>query len=95
MDGRAVLSGFNGSDGLNQVEVRVAARPSDIFANSQMTVVAQQNDPQAENYVLQNYGGYIVPGSNLNHLRTLVSSWNTTTNATYNVQEFHLNPTAK
>ena len=95
VDGRAVLSGFNGSDGLNQVEVRVAARPSDIFANSQMTVVAQQNDPQAENYVLQNYGGYIVPGSNLNHLRTLVSSWNTTTNETYNVQEFHLNPTTK
>jgi DNA-binding transcriptional LysR family regulator len=85
IDGRAVLSSFNGSQGLNQVEVRVAAGPTEIFTAGRLTVVAQQSDPHADNYVLQNYGGYIVPGSTLGHMRTLVSQWNTATNATYNV----------
>jgi hypothetical protein len=79
------LSSFNGSQGLNQVEVRVAAGPTEIFTAGRLTVVAQQSDPHADNYVLQNYGGYIVPGSTLGHMRTLVSQWNTATNATYNV----------
>ncbi|OHV05120.1 hypothetical protein C1Y40_04209 [Mycobacterium talmoniae] len=96
VEGRAVLSGFNGHQGGNTgtVEVRVANSPAEIFSNSTPTVVAQQSDQNAPNYLPQNYGGYImpIPGMTLDNLDILVSQWNTTTNVPYNVQEFQVNP---
>ncbi|OBF92833.1 hypothetical protein A5791_13235 [Mycobacterium sp. 852002-51163_SCH5372311] len=78
VDGAAVLSGFNvrnGPDGA--VEIWVSERPTEIFSAGVMTVVMQQSDPDAANFVPQNYGGYIVPGSTLRYLNIFASQWNT------------------
>jgi hypothetical protein len=82
VDGAAVLSGFNvrsGPDGA--VEVWVADGPTEIFSKGTMTVVMQQSDPNAHNFVAQNYGGYIVPGSTLASMNIFASQWNTLTDA--------------
>ena len=78
VDGAAVLSGFNvrsGPDGA--VEIWVADGPTEVFSKGIMTVVMQQSDPNAPNFVPQNYGGYIVPGSTLRFLNIFASQWNT------------------
>ena len=46
-----------------------------------MTVVMQQSDPNAPNFVPQNYGGYIVPGSTLASMNIFASQWNTLADA--------------
>jgi hypothetical protein len=88
VDGHPVLSGFN--QGSGNVEVRVANDPTRLFS-SPTTVVAQQSNPQAPNFVPQNYGGFILPGSTLDKLKLFVSQWNTTINTPYNTQEFQVN----
>lgn len=78
VDGAAVLAGFNvrgGPDGA--VEIRVAHSPADIFRTGTVTVVMQQSDPNAAHFVPQNYGGFIVPGSRLEHMNIFASQWNT------------------
>jgi len=78
IDGHAVLSGFNSSQNVWQVEVRVSADPTKLFSGSvPVTVVAQQHTPTEPNFVFQPYGGYIIPGSTLQHLNLVVSQWNT------------------
>lgn len=94
VDGLVVLAGFNvrsGPDGA--VEIWVADRPTEIFSKGTMTVVMQQSDPKAPNFVAQNYGGYIVPGSTLDQMNIFASQWNTLTDpqgvpigAPYNTQ---------
>ena len=82
VDDVAVLSGFNvrnGPDGA--VEIWVADEPTDIFSKGAMTVIMQQHDPNALNFVPQNYGGYIVPGSSLKFMNIFGSQWNTTNDA--------------
>jgi Domain of unknown function (DUF4185) len=82
VDGAVVLSGFNvrsGPDGA--VEIRVADRPTEIFSKGTLTVVMQQSDPNAPNFVAQNYGGYIVPGSTLDRMNIFASQWNTLADA--------------
>lgn len=89
--GQPVLSGFN--QGTGNLEVRVANEPTKLFGGgTPMTVVAQQSNPQGPNYVPQNYGGYILPGSTLDRLNLFVSQWNTNTNNPYNTQQFEVNP---
>jgi len=88
VDGHPVPSGFN--QGSGNVEVRVANDPTRLFS-SPTTVVAQQSNPQAPNFVPQNYGGFILPGSTLDKLNLFVSQWNTTVNTPYNTQEFQVN----
>jgi len=68
----------------------VANDPTRLFS-SPTTVVAQQSNPQAPNFVPQNYGGFILPGSTLDKLNLFVSQWNTTVNTPYNTQEFQVN----
>ncbi|MBI2701964.1 DUF4185 domain-containing protein [Mycobacterium gordonae] len=78
VDDCAVLAGFNvrgGHDGA--VEIWVADRPTDIFSQGTATVLLQQSDPDGPNFVAQNYGGYIVPGSTLERMRIFASQWNT------------------
>ena len=86
--GQAVLSGFN--QGTGNVEVRVANEPTKVLTVGP-TVVAQQSNPQGPNFIPQNYGGFILPGSTLDKLTLFVSQWNTTTNTPYNTQEFQVN----
>lgn len=93
IDGQAVLSGFNASNGPGAVEVRVAADPTSLFGSTNPTVLAQQSDRNAPLFMPQNYGGYILPGSTLDNLRVFASQWNTTTNVPYNVQEIIANVT--
>jgi hypothetical protein len=82
VEGAAVLSGFNVRDGPDgAVEVWVADGPAEIFSKGTMTVVMQQSDPDAPNFVAQNYGGYIVPGSTLEHMNIFASQWNTGSDA--------------
>ncbi|MBW0016278.1 MAG: DUF4185 domain-containing protein [Mycobacterium sp.] len=89
--GKTVLSGFNVNSG--SVEVRVADNPTKLFTQGHLTTIATQQD------VPQNYGGYIVPGSTLDHMRILVSQWHVPTDrrgrpkgpGTYNVQELAAN----
>ncbi|MEU9805980.1 DUF4185 domain-containing protein [Mycobacterium sp. NPDC050853] len=85
IEGKTVLSGFNSTPGMGQVEVLVANSPAELFTNGVKTVIATQQT------VPQNYGGYIVPGSTLDSMRILVSQWNTKANTPYNVQEFVAN----
>jgi DNA-binding transcriptional LysR family regulator len=88
VDGAAVLCGFNvrnGPDGA--VEIWVARSPTDVFGDGAMTVVMQQSDPNAPNFVPQNYGGYIVPGSTLERMNIFASQWNTLIGAPYNTQQ--------
>ncbi|PJE18800.1 MAG: hypothetical protein CK429_02600 [Mycobacterium sp.] len=82
------------------MEARVAEDPSKLFnAGVRPTTVAQAGNPGAPNFVPNNYGGYIVPGSSLDDLRILVSQWyvpmgldnQPTEPGTYNVQEFAVN----
>jgi hypothetical protein len=89
VDGKTVLSGFNATNGPGAVEVRVANDPTSLFnpAEAPPTVVMQQSDPHAPNFVPQNYGGYILPGSTLDNLRLFASQWNTQLNTPYNTQE--------
>lgn len=88
VDGKAVLSGFN--QGTGNVEVRVVDEPTKVLSVGP-TVVAQQSNPQGPNFVPQNYGGYILPGSTLDKLNLFVSQWNTTTNTPYNTRQFQVN----
>lgn len=78
VDGCAVLAGFNvrsGPDGA--VEIWVADTPTDIFGQGPPTVLMQQSDPGRPNFVAQNYGGYIIPGSTLERMKIFASQWNT------------------
>lgn len=78
VDGCAVLAGFNvrtGPDGA--VEIWVADRPTEIFSAGPPTVLMQQSDPAGPNFVAQNYGGYILPGSTLASMKIFASQWNT------------------
>jgi len=94
VDGCAVLAGFNvrtGPDGA--VEIWVADGPTEIFSQAPPTVLMQQSDPARPNFVAQNYGGYIVPGSTLAQMKIFASQWNTHTDrhgvpigAPYNTQ---------
>jgi len=78
VDGHPVLSAFNSTPNVNQVEVRVGGDvPTDIFKGGAPIVAAQQSAPAAPGYVFQPYGGYIMPGSTLDDLNILVSQWNT------------------
>lgn len=82
IDGYAVLAGFNvrsGPDGA--VEIWVADRPSEIFSQGTPTVLMQQSDPKGPNFVAQNYGGYILPGSTLRRMKVFASQWNTQTDS--------------
>lgn len=90
VDGKAVLSGFN--QGTGNVEVRVANEPTKALSVGP-TVVAQQSNPQGPNFVPQNYGGFILPGSTLDKLNLFVSQWNTANNTPYNTHEFQVNAT--
>lgn len=67
VDGKPVLSGFNGSTG--NVEVRVANDPTQIMQGVPTTVVDSRNVPQP-------YGGFIMPGSTLDKMNILASQWN-------------------
>lgn len=78
----------------------MAEDPSKHFnAGVRPTVVAQEGNPGARNFVPNNFGGYIVPGSSLDDLRILVSQWyapmrldnQPTGPGTYNVLEFAVN----
>ena len=84
IDGHAVLSAFNQETGC--VEVRVATRPTDVFAAAP-TVIAHQDTGRehSHTFVFHNYGGFIVPGSTLDRLGILVSTWD---HDDYNTQLF-------
>ncbi|MDH6246357.1 DUF4185 domain-containing protein [Mycobacterium sp. OTB74] len=94
-----VLSGFNSTTHVWQVEVRVAADPTQLFAaGTPVVVAAQQHTPTDPNFVFQPYGGYIVPGSTLTNMNLLVSQWNTGNDANgvplgapYDTQQMVLN----
>lgn len=92
VDGKPVLSGFNSTPGVNQVEVRVADNPQGIFSGSTPTVVAHNDSGNTPVSVQQPYGGYIMPNSTLNDLNLFVSQWNTKLNTPYDVQQVHVNP---
>ena len=64
-----------------------------LFENNSPTVLMQQSNPNAPNFVPQNYGGYILPGSTLDNLRVFASQWNTDLNIPYNMQEIIANVT--
>lgn len=87
-----MLSGFNSTPGVNQVEVRVADNPQGIFSGSTPTVVAHNDSGNTPVSVQQPYGGYIMPNSTLNDLNLFVSQWNTKLNTPYDVQQVHVNP---
>jgi hypothetical protein len=101
IDGKTVLSYFNGSTG--NMEVRVADDPTKLGTAPATTVVfattwpdqADELPPPADNQLAQPYGGYISPGSTLDELRVFVSQWNTlpqADNAPYRVIQFAVNP---
>jgi hypothetical protein len=101
IDGKTVLSYFNGSTG--NMEVRVADDPTKLGAAPVTTVVFAADWPEVadelpvpeDNRLAQPYGGYISPGSTLDELRVFVSQWNTlprADNAPYRVIQFAVNP---
>ncbi len=100
VDGKTVLSYFNGSTG--NMEVRVANTPTELGTAPVTTVVVAGSWPEQadelpapqDNQLAQPYGGYISPGSTLDELRILVSQWNTTPRDTapYRVIQFAVNP---
>ena len=101
IDGKTVLSYFNGSTG--NMEVRVADDPTKLGTAPATTVVfattwpdqADELPPPEDNHLAQPYGGYISPGSTLDELRVFVSQWNTlpqADNAPYRVIQFAVNP---
>ena len=100
IDGKAVLSYFNGSTG--NMEVRVANHPTALGTAPVTTVVqhdewpepAESLPPPYDNRLAQPYGGYISPGSTLGELRIFVSQWDTRArvSAPYRVIQFAVNP---
>ena len=103
VDGKPVLSYFNGTTG--NMEVRVAYDPTGLGTAPVTTVVqhAEWPDPPEpvetlpspyDNRLAQPYGGYISPGSTLDELRVFVSQWNTQPRdrAPYRVIQFAVNP---
>jgi D-arabinan endo alpha-(1,5)-arabinofuranosidase len=101
IDGKAVLSYFNGST-LN-MEIRVADNPMSLGAAPVTTVVqhdewpepAESLPPPYDNRLAQPYGGYISPGSTLDELRVFVSQWHNSdprARAPYRVIQFAVNP---
>ncbi|OHU35715.1 hypothetical protein BKG80_23475 [Mycobacteroides chelonae] len=100
IDGKPVLSGFNGATGATEVRVG-SGLPTDIFKPGvPTTVVAPGGDwanPVPGQYP-QNYGGYIMPGSTLDNMNIWVSQWNTGVDANgvpfgapYTVEQFQVN----
>ncbi|OBF76383.1 hypothetical protein A5750_09015 [Mycobacterium sp. 852002-51613_SCH5001154] len=97
--GKPVLSGFNVDAHGGSVEVRIGSSPTGIFSpDVNPTMVVQNGDRTAANYMHQPYGGYILPGSTLDNLRMFVSEWNTSkgpdhqpVGAPYDTREFQLN----
>lgn len=92
VDGRPVLSGFNGSTGNVEVLIGGGNDPTQIFADSSKTVVAQGGYWGEPGKFPQNYGGYILPGATLDNMDILVSQWNTDTGSPYTVGQFRVNP---
>lgn len=92
VDGKPVLSGFNSTFGTNQVEVRVADNPLEIFSSGAPTVVAHNDIGNTPISIRQPYGGYILPGSTLGSMNLFVSQWNTDLNFPYNVQQIQVTP---
>lgn len=101
VDGKTVLSYFNGTTG--NMEVRVADDPTMLGSAPVTTVVfatswpeqADELPPPEDNRLAQPYGGYLSPGSTLDELRVFVSQWNTlpqADNAPYRVIQFAVNP---
>ena len=99
--GRPVLAGFDASDGFGAVRVQVGSgSPTEIFSHGASTLVMQQSDPGAANFIPQNYGGYILPGSTLDNLHLFGSQWHTPLDAEgrprapeiYNTQQMVVNP---
>ncbi|WP_448417861.1 DUF4185 domain-containing protein [Mycolicibacter minnesotensis] len=103
IDGKAVLSYFNGATG--NMEVRVAYDPTGLGTAPVTTVVQHTEWPQwpvpvetlpapSDNRLAQPYGGYISPGSTLDEVRVFVSQWNTQPRdrAPYRVIQFAVNP---
>jgi hypothetical protein len=100
IDGKTVLSYFNGSTG--NMEVRVADDPTGIGTAPVTTVVRADEWPDpadslpapGDNTLAQPYGGYIAPGSTLEELRIFVSQWNTLSrdHGPYRVIQFAVNP---
>jgi hypothetical protein len=85
VDGHPVLSGFNSTPGVNQIQIRVGDDPTRMFeAGRPPIIAAQQDQPGTPNFVYQPYGGYIMPGSSLDDLNVLVSQWNTGKDASGN-----------
>ncbi|OJZ73793.1 hypothetical protein BRW65_11985 [Mycobacterium paraffinicum] len=97
--GKPVLSGFNVDAHGGSVEVRVGLSPTSVFnPDINPTMVVQNGDRAAPNYMHQPYGGYILPGSTLDNLRMFVSEWNTSKGpdhqpigAPYDTREFQVN----
>ena len=100
VDGKTVLSYFNGTTG--NMEVRVADDPT-LLGGAPVTTVVQHTDwPEPaevlpspfDNRLAQPYGGYSSPGSTLDELRIFVSQWNTEPRerAPYRVIQFAVNP---
>jgi hypothetical protein len=92
VDGRPVLSGFNGDTG--NTEVRVGSGPpTGVLHGTPTTVVAAGGNwnPPVPGQYPQNYGGYIIPGATLNNMGILVSQWNTNTGNPYVVEQFQVN----
>lgn len=100
IDGKTVLSYFNGTTG--NMEVRVAGDPTSLGEAPVTTVVqhdewpepAESLPPPFDNRLAQPYGGYISPGSTLDELRVFVSQWDTEPRerAPYRVIQFAVNP---
>jgi Domain of unknown function (DUF4185) len=93
VDGRPVLSGFNGTTGNTELHVSNGLPASVLDYGTATTVVAaggNWNQPVPGQYP-QNYGGYILPGSTLDKMGLLVSQWNTTTGNPYVVEQFEVN----
>ncbi|GAB3023215.1 hypothetical protein MBOU_01930 [Mycobacterium bourgelatii] len=100
VDGRPVLSAFNSTPGVYEVQVRVGDNPVDIFNSANSPIVAAQTGIEGTpNYVWQPYGGFIMPGSTLDNLNLLVSQWDTRVDpasgvpfgAPYNTQQIIVN----
>jgi len=101
IDGKTVLSYFNGTTG--NMEVRVADDPTGLGAAPVTTVVfgsdwldpPEMLPPPHDNRLAQPYGGYLSPGSTLDELRIFVSQWNNIdprARAPYRVIQFAVNP---
>lgn len=98
--GKPVLSGFNVDAHQGSIEVRVGAKPTEMFGPSvPTTLVVQNGDHTATKFIPQPYGGYIMPGSTLDDMKIFVSQWNTAQDGSgvpfgtpYNTREFQLEP---